>query len=619
MSKTSKILILAIVWLGILGAGAFVYKWMNSGPGEVEIPFILWGGDVATFHANGGGLKTTDGLFARQGLKVKLYREDDFSKQIDNYKSGKSPFLRGTFSMFAQAADKLNDPKAPKMRPVIFLQLTWSAGDHMVTRENMKTLDDLKPDPKTGKKRKIALQDHGPHVGMLDDILRTANMTWSEIEVSWTKDVSGDDGPAAAFRKDRSIDGCFAISPEMTGLTGGVDKTGDGSQNPDKTFTVKGAHVLVSTQDMMRSIADVYACRKDFYDSHKDWVEKFAACYLKACEELVQMRSETTGSNYTTRYRKILEDSQKIFGDKDLPSLDDADGLIGDAVFVGWSGNRSFFTDEGNLSGFEAKQERAMDMAVSEKHANVRSEFLKNDFDYEHLKRVGELTATPSREKFRDNQALGSTIFAFNITFDKNDTRFTEDLYGKDFHRALSLASLFGNAVMSVRGHADTAKLVKDFLWAAEKQGIIEKRGNPGTDEYYLKGSMTRVDPANIQQILDLIDRYPDLEGPESKDPSTGQVRPPVKLKFMVHEAEKASKERAESVRDAIVAYAQAKNIRLDKTQIQPVGMGYKEPVVAFAQTEDDKRKNRRVEFRLAKVTNKQGAVGGSTGGIIED
>ena len=53
---------------------------------------------------------------------------------------------------------------------------------------------------------------------MLNDILRTARLDWKDITVVWTDDVSGDKGPAALFRKDASIDGCFAISPEMTDL-----------------------------------------------------------------------------------------------------------------------------------------------------------------------------------------------------------------------------------------------------------------------------------------------------------------------------------------------------------------------------------------------------------------
>ena len=63
--------------------------------------------------------------------------------------------------MLGQASEVLNSDKS---QPVIFLQLTWSAGDDMVTRANCKTLADLR-----GKK--VALQKDGPHVGMLGDIL----------------------------------------------------------------------------------------------------------------------------------------------------------------------------------------------------------------------------------------------------------------------------------------------------------------------------------------------------------------------------------------------------------------------------------------------------------------
>src|SRR5262245_20840215 len=229
----------------------------------LEVPFILWGGDVATFVAN-GGLETKSGTtYDKLGLKLKLTPGDNFPAQVKDYMEGKTPFLRGTMSMLGQASEVIGSD--PKTKPVVFLQLTWSVGDHMVAREGLKTLADLK-----GKK--IALQQGGPHVGMLDDILRTAGLTWNDITVVWTKDVSGKDGPAERLRKDDAVAACFAISPDMQGLTGGLKNTGTGAEG-----TVKGAHVLVSTADAAQSIADVYACRKDFYDANKALVEKFAA------------------------------------------------------------------------------------------------------------------------------------------------------------------------------------------------------------------------------------------------------------------------------------------------------------------------------------------------------
>ena len=47
----------------------------------LELPFIFWGGDGATFHANGGLETTPDSLFGKQGLKLKLVPGDDFEFQ----------------------------------------------------------------------------------------------------------------------------------------------------------------------------------------------------------------------------------------------------------------------------------------------------------------------------------------------------------------------------------------------------------------------------------------------------------------------------------------------------------------------------------------------------------
>ncbi len=135
-------------------------------PGEVvRVPFIFWGGDVATFVANGGLQTSKDSILGRQDLNVQLTKGDDFDQQVKDYLDNKSPFLRGTLSMLGQVSDQLT--AKPETTPVVFLQLTWSAGDHLVGRSAFKTLNDIK-----GKK--IALQKGGPHVGMLNDILRTA-------------------------------------------------------------------------------------------------------------------------------------------------------------------------------------------------------------------------------------------------------------------------------------------------------------------------------------------------------------------------------------------------------------------------------------------------------------
>src|SRR5687768_13393738 len=61
--------------------------------GPVETPFITWGGDVATFHANGGLTTKPGSIFQKQGLDLKLVAGDNFVEQVKRYLSGKSPFL----------------------------------------------------------------------------------------------------------------------------------------------------------------------------------------------------------------------------------------------------------------------------------------------------------------------------------------------------------------------------------------------------------------------------------------------------------------------------------------------------------------------------------------------
>ncbi len=187
----------------------------------LQVPFITWGGDVATFYAN-GGLTTQPGtIFAKQGLKIELTPGDDFIGQVKDYISGKTPFLRGTYRMLGQASEVLG--RDPGTKPVVIMQLSWSAGDHIVGREEIKTLNDLK-----GKR--IACQQGGPHVGLMYDSLAAAQLNKNDVTIVWTKDLTGPDGAAEAFRKDATIDACCVITPDLFGLTGGFDSAGSGAE-----------------------------------------------------------------------------------------------------------------------------------------------------------------------------------------------------------------------------------------------------------------------------------------------------------------------------------------------------------------------------------------------------
>jgi len=554
--------------------------------GAIAVPFITWGGDVPTFVANGGLTTVPGSIYAQSGLNIKLYNGDDFVGQVKKYLSGESPMVRGELRMFALAGEVMGAD--PRTKPVVFMQLTWSAGDHMVGRASIKTLNDLK-----GKR--IVLQRNGPHVGMLDDVLRNLKLGWGDVQVVWVDALTGPGSPADAFRKDANIDACFVISPDMQGLTGGLTAKGTGAEG-----TVKDARVVVSTAEMSRALADVYAVRKDYYDANRATVEKFVAGYFKATEQVVKLRNEMATKGMTAEYRKVLELAQKILGKEVLPTLEaDAHGLLLDATFVGLPGNRGFFQDKGNLDGFDAKQKTALDLALGQGYVSLRAGMFAHDLDYATIAQLGgltKITAAPAGSRFGNAESVDKfpggelddkTIFSFTIAFQPNQDSFPAEVYAAEFQRAVQAASTFGSAVVAVRGHADPTKVLVDFLKAGMEKKVIARTGTSGNFKYSYNGKPLEL--ANTAELLKLIGDNA-LAGAAVDPRETLQA------------ALNLSRARAEAVRDAILAYAQREGLRIDKSQIQPTGIGVGEPVVATPKNQDDAKQNMRVEFRIIRV-----------------
>ena len=553
----------------------------------LQVPFITWGGDVATFYANGGLTTQSNSIFAKQGLKIKLTPGDDFISQVKDYVSGKSPFLRGTYRMLGQASEVLGSD--PRTKPVVVLQLSWSAGDHIVGREKIKTLNDLK-----GKR--IACQQGGPHVGLLYDSLAAAQLTKSDVTIVWTKDLTGPEGAAEAFRKDDSIDACCVITPDLFGLTGGFDSVGSGAEG-----TVSGAHVVNSTQQMSRSIADVYAVRKDWFDANKDTVKKFVAGYLKASEDVVALRKDfETTQRMSPTYRSLLTQSQQIFGQEVIPSIEvDGHGLLLDCTFVGLPGQIAFFNNRGNLSGFDAKLTEALDLATSWGYADRRLGFDPAGFDYREIAKTAGVEyvepkaterfseAAESMDEFFGDNLDANTIVSFTINFEPNQNDFSADRYGAEFSRAMKAASTFGNARVVIRGHSDPTKTLVDMLRAGMSKGLIKQTGSKGNYSYFLQGK-----PLDLQQVAGLqalIDEG--MFSGSSPDP-----------KVTMQAALNLSKKRAEAVREALLGFAKGENVTIDQTQITPVGAGIADPLIAKPKNLSEAKQNMRVEFRIVKV-----------------
>ena len=558
------------------------------------VPYIVWGGEAALFYAN-GGLQTKPGsIMAQQGLTLKLVPGDDFVGQVKNYLDGRTPFLRGTFRMLGQASEVIG--RDPKTKAVVFGQMTWSAGDHFVARSSIKRISDLR-----GKK--IAIQTGGPHVGMLYDMLRTARLSKADIDLIWLDDLTGAEGPAEAFRKDPKIAGCFVITPDMIGLTGGYDNTGTGAEG-----TVNDAHVVVSTATLSRSIADVYACRKDFYDSNKSTIEKFFAGYLKGVEAVMQLKKsyENSGSQ---EYMKLLQMIQDIYGPDIIPTLEeDAHGLIADCTYVGQPGNVSFFNDQTNvITGFSGFNKSAIDMAISWGFAGKRYNLLPSDLNFSssiftsllsntvrmpvQQKRFKKETIRAEVEAFNEEDVLDEkTLVSFTIQFKPNQEKFSQTEYKEEFDRVVELAAKYGNAAVAIKGHTDPSKTLMTLVKTGIKRNIIKRTGQRGNYKYFMDGKSIRLE--DTEKLIKLIQQKKFESGTEIESPYQ-VMRAGLEL----------SEQRAEAVKNAIVNYARKRNVRLESDQIVPIGMGIKEPVIAKPTNPEQASENRRVEFALVKVS----------------
>jgi ABC-type nitrate/sulfonate/bicarbonate transport system substrate-binding protein/outer membrane protein OmpA-like peptidoglycan-associated protein len=557
--------------------------------GAIQVPYIFWGGDVATFYAN-GGLKTAKGsIYEKLGLNLNLVAGDDFVQQVRDYMSGKSPFLRGTVGMIAMASELIGSDQRTKGR--VILQHTWSAGDHAVSKEGIKTIRDLK-----GKK--VSLQQGGPHVDLLDDILRNGNLTWGDIEVVWTKDLTGPNGPAELFRKNTDIAACFVVTPDMIGLTGGAQSIGTGAEG-----TVKGARVLVSTKQLSYSIADVYLVRSDFYYNHKDLVEKFVAGFLKGTEDIVDMKKQYAQGG-SKEFMKVLKMTQDIYTPELIPTLEeDAFGLIDDATFVGYPGNIAFFTDQNNSHGYSVIMQRRLELAAYLGLVKKLIPVQAHDLDYNsgafvgylqktHVARGERFNAEAVQKEIEELSSGGNLdkrmILSFSINFEPNQMDFSDKQYSSDFDEVLKKLEQFGNAVVAIRGHSDPTKTLLMIVKAGLKKGILKQSGNQGNYAYFYQGK--QLDLQNSAKVAELV--------------QTGAFDDP---EFNAREVMQAglnlSRQRAEAVRASLISYAKLKGKKIDESQIQAFGAGVREPLIAKPSNEFDARQNMRVDFSLVATS----------------
>ncbi|MFH0924179.1 MAG: nitrate ABC transporter substrate-binding protein [bacterium] len=508
---------------------------------KVLVPLITWGGDVATI------LSDINGTFKEEGLEVELFVENNFPKQVETCLSGKTPYLRGTLGMI-NAASEIFKNQGKDL--IVIYQMTWSTGGDAMVARPKKNLSNIGT---------VALQLYGPHMDYAANLFKNAGRL-SSIKFKWLKELTLPTyettktvDPITAFQGDKSLDAVMCIIPDALALTSG------GGEGTGAAGSVKGATILLSTKTASRIIADVYAVRKDYFEKHRNKVQNFVHSLIKGEENLIDLIKDKT--NQQTRYQQLLTKSAGLLLDSPKATAD-IDALLNDCEFVGYDGNIQFFTGKGTTRSFTTLNNEIQGSFIQLGLMNKNLSLASADWDFNSLaKGLKYTTNIPIPQKKFDVKKVAAkieknisvepttwaeegTLFEVEITFEPNQSDFSEKRYANDFDKALNIAQTYGGSLVVIEGHSDPL-------------GILKAR-------------------------------------------QAGKSQ--VEIGLMEQQAKNLSLQRANSVRNSFLSYCKGRGFTLDESQFLGVGLGGSSPKFNPPRTKEEWAANRRVVFRIKQV-----------------
>ncbi len=513
---------------------------------RIHLPIISRCGDIATVLANGGQAQTQPGsIFSEAKLDYQLVPGENFSNQIENYLSGKSPYLRGTVGMINMVAGALSQD--PRTKPIIIYQTSWSTGgDALVVKAGIDSVKHLK-----GKS--IALQAYGPHVDFMTRILRDAGLTLNDVSLRWLPDLTGaENSPMAAFQRG-DVDAAFVIRRDALTLTSG-DAADAGS-------SVRGARVLLTTRTASRIIADVYAVRSDYLQSHRKEVEQFVHGQMKAGEALQTL---VAGKNSRdSDYQQLISAAAQLLPGSET-AVADAESLYTECESAGWQGNVNFFESAAFPRSLEQLsneiQPALISLGIIENHIALQSAGWDYAQLHDGLGLAGSTSgprfnqqevATVVAQKQRQGALVESELFSFEIQFEPNQESFPENHYQEAFKKAVDYASTYAGALITIEGHSDPLG--------------------------YLRNKRSGETPLLLGRIKQT--------------------------------AKNLSLSRSVAVRDSLISYALSHGVTLNQSQFAVAGQGIAKPKNGICgsepcapKTEKEWRDNMRVEFHILQV-----------------
>ncbi len=500
------------------------------------MPLIAWGADGVVAYANGGALENAGGPLGDAGLPLSLSVEDSFEAQLKAYLSCETPYLRGTLGMLAAAAP-VTEYDA-RTEQIVFFKHSFSAGDGIVAGQGINRISDLK-----GKR--IAIQANGPHVDFVGRILADGGLSFSDVKIVWVADLTGDaDTPAAALADGRA-DAAAVILPDARFLTSG-GTVGTGAEG-----SVRGAKILISTQEAASVIGDYIAVRADYFDANKDDIARMVNILFQAEEEMRGFMA-TEGDARRAQMARLMAGAF-------LGGLPEEEGVFlwQDAITDGWSGNARHFADPNEPRRFEVlldevnialrgagRLDTPANLATAEWDYSTLTDGLSNLDDRQVAAFNPEAAAAAVQKLRRTGQLDANTKIDFQVYFEPDSTSFPISLYAKDFEEILRLASTYSGAIITVEGHSDPLHFLR--------------REQAGADNAELRAIRTST------QNLSL--------------------------------------DRAIAVVDALAGYAGDLGVRMNRDQFTVDGVGISSPRHNPPKTEAEWRENMRVVFRVLTV-----------------
>ena len=442
----------------------------------ITVPAITWGGDSSLLAANRGVDPNPGSAYTKiAGFQVKIALQDDFTKQLDDYVSGRSPCLRGTLDMIALASEALSRDK--RLVPRVPVLLSWSAGgDGIVFRRHISSAKELKG-------ATIVLQQYSPSLRLLYRVLQDAGLSSKDVTIKYTRDIiAADEDPNKifdapnAFRRDPSLDAVVTIAPETMTLTSG-GKVGNGAEN-----SVKGARLLVSSRTINRLIGDVVAFRSDFAEANPDVVAGFTAGTIQGMEEVLAEHAAYKAGHGSDRFQEITRQMAQLFFKTDVNK--DAIGMLSDVAIAGLGENQKFFTDDAYSSNFEHTWNTSAELFAREGYLTKVTLPAPYKATPTYDKVSGFLKGPATATKHFDldagtaQKAVGAegatVLFSHTFPFEVNETSFNKDKYGEVFNKIQELTTVYGGAVIEIVGHSDPHR-VRELERASASGAAIQQ------------------------------------------------------------------------------------------------------------------------------------------------